>query len=189
MRLFNQYPVTDYYFEKKDEKFATRNIFLKVALMDHIRDNPTVLQRYVLNSDETPDVLAFKLYKNPDLHWVILMANDVVDPRDWVMGDSQFRAYINEKYESGDEIAYTVRNGEDSSIVSNRFMVEKNPFGTVDSDPDASLTDPSTYSKVSMKELEASENESKRTVLAVKPEFITAFIKDFERKIKRLDGK
>ena len=142
-----------------------------------------------MNSDETPDVLAFKLYKNPDLHWVILMVNDVVDPKDWVMGDSQFRSYINEKYESGDEISYTVRKGEMSSIVSNRYMIEQNPFGTVDSDPDSSFLDPSTYSKVSLKESEEYENESKRTVLAVKPEFITAFIKDFELKIKRLDRK
>lgn len=187
--MFRQYPVTDYYFDKKDEKFATRNIFLKVALMEHIRDNPSVLQRYVLNSDETPDVLAYKLYKNPDLYWVILMANDVVDPKDWVMSDGQFNAYIHEKYETGDDVAYTVRNGEVSSIVSNRYMVEKNPFGTVDSNPDSSLTDPSTYSLISEKELEYNENEGKRTVLAIKPEFITAFIKDFERKIKRLDGK
>lgn len=189
MEMFEMYPVAKYWWDKVDEDFLFRNIFLKLELLEYLRDNPTVLSNYVLKADESPWVLADKLYGNPKLHWTILLVNDVVDPNEWVMDTYQFNAYIKEKYDDQDGKAFTVRNGEIDDLKTNQFFVQKNPFKTYDSLPDPSLTDPQKYDTISYLESETMVNDNKRVVKAIRKEFMPAFLKDFERKIKSLEGK
>ncbi len=189
MKYFRQYPIAKYTFDKKDEGFYFRNFFIKLELLAYLRDNPTVLTNYVLKSDERADALADKIYGNSDLFWTIYLVNDLLDPKDWVMNTTRFNAYLHEKYLDENAVAYTVRNGEVADLTTNRFMVEKNPFGTVDSSPDISITDPQTYDKITVLDAEMMANDNKRIVKAIRPEFMPAFLKDFERKIKSLEGK
>lgn len=189
MKFFRQYPLAKYWFENYDDNFMFRNYFIKVELLGYLRDNPTVLTNYVLKADERADVLAHKLYGNSDLYWTLYLVNDILDPKDWVMGSSRFNEYIKEKYLNEDEVLYTVRNGEYADLRTNQFMVQKNPFNTIDSSPDTSLTDPLTYDKITAVESEIRANDNKRVVKAIRKEFMPAFLRDFERKIKSLEGK
>lgn len=189
MKMFRQYPVKSYFWENKDNTFLFRNFFIKIELLEYLKDNPRILTNYILNANERADVLAHKLYGNSDLHWTIYLVNDILDPRDWVKDSYSMDSFIKEKYNDPDYIAFTSRMGEHAQIESNRFMVEKNPFNTVDSNPDTSLLDPLTYDKISVNEFENNKNDSRRVVKAIRKEFIMPFLIDFERKIKKLQGK
>jgi hypothetical protein len=190
MKMFEQYPLIKYWFDRhKGDWFFIRDIFIKVGLVEYVRDNPTILQNYVLRADERIDALAFKLYGNADLHWTILLVNDILDPRDWAMSQREFNEFVSMKYLNPDQTLYTMRNGDYAQLESYQFMVTQNPFGTIDSDPDPSLTDPSTYDSISCLEHETILNDKRKIVKAIKKEFITPFLVDFERKIKTLEGK
>lgn len=189
MKMFKQYPLANYWFDNKEDAFLIRNIFLKVGLLEYLKDNPKVLTNYVLKADERADVLAYKIYGNSHLHWTIYLVNDILDPKDWVMNNYRFDDYLKEKYLNEDEIAFTTRKGEYAELETNRFMVEKNPFGTVDSDPDSNFLNPLTYDKITVIENETNINDGKRIVKAIRKEYINAFLSDFEKKIKSLDGK
>ena len=45
-----------------------------------------------------PDVVATKLYNNPDLHWTFFLVNDIDNYYDWHMDNETFEKYINKKY-------------------------------------------------------------------------------------------
>ncbi len=186
MKMFKQYPVAKYWFEKKDEDFLFKNIFVRVKVLSYIRDNPSILMNYVLNGNESAAVMAYKLYGDSKLYWTILLVNDIVDPKDWVMSPAHLEEFLTTKYLSRDEIVMTVRNGQQADMQTNQYMITKKPFGTVDSDPDASLTDPLTYDKISAKELEEMKNDDRRVVKAIRKEYMSAFISDFERRIKSI---
>ena len=55
---------------------------------------------YDVKEGETPESIADKLYDDPELHWVVLMVNDITDRyHQWPMTQRQFLQYVNEKYE------------------------------------------------------------------------------------------
>lgn len=189
MKFFKQYPLSKYWFGNQDDSFLFRNFFIKVELLEYLRDNPTVLTNYVLKADESPWVLADKIYGNSNLYWTLFLVNDILDPKDWVMNTPRFNDYIAEKYLDEDEVLFTTRKGEYAELKSNQFLVQINPFKTIDSSPDPSLTDPLTYDKITAVEHEIAVNDNKRIVKAIRKEYMPAFLKDFERKIKSLEGK
>jgi hypothetical protein len=77
------------------------NILFRIAFINTIKNNTACYYEYVVREGETPEMIADKYYGDPEAHWVILLANDIVDPQhDWVLHYDQFQAYIEDKYGS-----------------------------------------------------------------------------------------
>jgi hypothetical protein len=56
---------------------------------------------YVIRDGETPEMLADRVYNDPEGYWVILYANDIYDPQyDWPLDSNAFKRYIIGKYGS-----------------------------------------------------------------------------------------
>lgn len=56
---------------------------------------------YDVVDGETPEDVANKFYDDPTKHWIVLMANEMVDPQyDWTLSTNNFQKYINNKYSS-----------------------------------------------------------------------------------------
>lgn len=80
---------------------SVTNIFANVKFLRDILLNTDVYYTYDVKDGERPEDIAHKLYKDSEKHWIILLANNIVDPQyDWVMGQQQFDSYINKKYSS-----------------------------------------------------------------------------------------
>ena len=48
-------------------------------------------------------MIADKLYNDPELHWVVLLMNDITDRyHQWPLTENQFLAHINDKYDNVD---------------------------------------------------------------------------------------
>lgn len=77
------------------------NIFQKSDFIKDILTNSNFLFEYAVKDGERPEDIAFKLYKDSSKHWIVLLTNNIIDPHyDWVLGDRQFKDYINKKYSS-----------------------------------------------------------------------------------------
>ena len=60
-----------------------------------------VYYTYSIQNGDTPEILASKYYDNPNRHWIILYANDIVDPvYDWPLSTRDFANFIDAKYGS-----------------------------------------------------------------------------------------
>lgn len=56
---------------------------------------------YTLRDGETPEIVAEKYYGTPEAHWLVMYANNVVDPQfDWLLSQDEFNNYITAKYGS-----------------------------------------------------------------------------------------
>jgi hypothetical protein len=78
---------------------VTVNIMTRAKLLDSVKTNSFVYYTYDVKDTDTPEIIAEKYYGDSSLHWIILLANDIIDPLyDWVMPSNEFNKYIIGKY-------------------------------------------------------------------------------------------
>ena len=102
---FEKFPKTLYSLDDRKSLQLVTSIFIRVTLSEEIRNNLSVFDEYDIRDGETPEIVADIFYGNPQLHWVILHANEILDPRfDWPLSTVNFRKYIQSKYSNADVI-------------------------------------------------------------------------------------
>ena len=75
------------------------NILKRAAIREVVKNNLAIYTKYIIKSGETPESIAFNVYGDAELHWVILLTNDIYDRyHQWPMNVNQFLSYVNEKY-------------------------------------------------------------------------------------------
>ena len=81
------------------------NLLKRVALRAKVRTNTLLYDTYDVKEGETPEMIADKLYDDPELHWVILFVNNITDRyHQWPMNFGQFNAFIADKYSNVDAV-------------------------------------------------------------------------------------
>ena len=77
------------------------DLMFRIGIIKSYRSNLFQYDTYVVKDGETPEILADKIYGDVEAHWLILLANDVVDPQyDWLLSYRNFSNYIVTKYGS-----------------------------------------------------------------------------------------
>ena len=96
---FNFFPTVDYVNVGQSNSKTVTNILKRAAIREVIKENLSIYTKYIIKSGETPESVAFNVYGDAELHWVILLTNDIYDRyHQWPMNVNQFLAYVNEKY-------------------------------------------------------------------------------------------
>ena len=77
------------------------NIFFRLRVVREALNNIAGYYEYVVADGDTPEILADKVYGDPQAHWLILLANDIVDAQyDWPLDHRAFQTMIVDKYGS-----------------------------------------------------------------------------------------
>jgi len=98
---FNSFPSTFYSLDNRASVQIVTNIFLRSVFTDELKNNFSVFDEYDIVDGETPEITAFKIYGNSELHWILLHLNDIIDPRyDWVLSQQQLKTYVETLYGS-----------------------------------------------------------------------------------------
>ena len=101
--FFENFPIIAYDSVGNGEYKAVTDLLRRVAIRSKVRSNVLVFDTYDVKQGETPEMLADKLYNDPELHWVILLINNITDRyHQWPMNNNQFIAYLNDKYSNVD---------------------------------------------------------------------------------------
>ena len=102
MSYFKEFPKLVYSTSLGIKNFKTvTNIFANVGFIKEVLANSDLYYEYSVKDNERPEDIAAKIYKDVDKHWIILLANGIVDPQyDWVMGQNTFENYLKKKYTS-----------------------------------------------------------------------------------------
>ena len=96
---FTSFPRIPYDSSGNDDFKTVTNLLKRVATRVKISQNTAFFDTYDVKNGETPEMIAHKLYGDPELHWVILLMNDVVDRyHQWPMNVNQFLSYVGDKY-------------------------------------------------------------------------------------------
>ena len=122
---------------------------------------------YVIVENETPEMVSYNFYGTPLHHWVILLINEIVNPREeWPISETQLLEKI--------ALQYPENNRND--IYEWR---EKNYGYVVEYDEE--LEDDEEIYSVTIYEYETEKNEAKRNIKVLDSNFITEFITEFNR--------
>lgn len=175
MRLLENLPVIEYRFGM--DWMKVRDIFVHLRVLEHLRDNPQFLTTVSLDHADRADVVAHRLYKDSNLFWTLYLVNDIVDPADWVMSDSQLSKFVNWKYENPNKLA----DDGQQTLRAEQWLLKKKPFKTIISG-DVETIKPQ---KLSHYDIEESLNAQKKIIRAIRPEYMTAFLKDVEDKLRQ----
>lgn len=61
----------------------------------------SVFYPYDMQEGDTPDIIAFKYYGDAEKHWLVLLANEIMDPFfDFSLTYSQFETHLQSKYKN-----------------------------------------------------------------------------------------
>ena len=151
------------------------DILRRVKVRNQIRDNVSFFDKYNVQDGETPEDIAYKLYGDSELHWVILMVNDVKDRFfDWPLSQIQFQNYLQSKYSDPDGVHHyeiTQSSGPTTSI-DNSHIIEVNS-----SEVGATA--------VTNREYEDRLQDEKRQIRLIDRSYLRLFVEEFKKVIKR----
>ena len=168
---FSNFPIIVYDAVGNNNFKLVTNLLKRVGVRAKVKVNTLFFDTYDVKEGETPEIIADKLYGDPELHWAVLFVNGITDRyHQWPMSSSQFLAFINDKYSNVDaahhyEIAQT---SGDTTI--------KIDVGTVN-------TDHPTATAVTNFEYEEKVQDEVRKIRLLDPIYIEPFVAEYERLI------
>jgi hypothetical protein len=122
---FRQVPNFDYVSRLPDAKISdyisVKNIFKKGKLRDDIFQDLSFFEKYKVIGDERPDNVAFKVYDDPTLDWVVLLSNNIVNIQsEWPLTQSSFDTHLLSKYGDYDTLYSGIHHYETTKVLNSQ---------------------------------------------------------------------
>ena len=190
---FKQVPDFEYVSRLPDAKISdyipVKNLFKKGYLRDDIFQDLTFFTKYKVQGDDRPDNIAYTLYNDPSLDWVILLSNNIINIQtEWPMPQADLDRYLLEKYgsyEAQEEIHHyetiEVKNSSGVVIVEEGLTVESDfSVEFYDWMIDSLETKQGITTPISNYEYELKIEDAKRNIFALKPRYLNIVKDDLE---------
>lgn len=97
---FSQFPKKLYTFDfSQKNPTQVTDIFSRFKISSSVLNNTVGFYQYQIRDGDTPEIVAYKKYGDPKLHWVICLVNDLVDPQfDFPLTRNALERFILDKY-------------------------------------------------------------------------------------------
>ena len=165
---FTQFPTIPYDSTGTGKFKDVKNLLRRVGIRSKVKSNTMLYDTYDVRNGETPESIAFKLYDDAELHWVVMLVNNITDRfHDWPLSEAQFLNFVNDKYSNPNAIHHYEIEQEsgDTSI--------KIDIGTSNSDYPLATS-------ITNYEYEQEEQDNKRKIRLLDPSFIDTFVNEFK---------
>ena len=151
------------------------NLLKRVAIRSKVKSNTMLFDTYNVKSGETPESIADKLYDDSQLHWIILLVNEVTDRyHDWPLSERQFNSFLNEKYSNPDGIHhYEIPQSSGDTSISTE-VYSNSALYTGDTDFYNSAT------AITNREYEEKEQDKKRKIRLLDPKYVEQFVDEYK---------
>ena len=140
---------------------------------------------YDVKEGESPESIADRLYGNPELHWIVLLVNDITDRyHQWPMTYAQFLQYINDKYVNTDGTSnvdgtHHYEIAQSSGDTTTKIEVY-NSSALYSGDQDYY----GTATTITNREYEEDLLEKKRSIRLLDPQYVEQFVEEYETLMK-----
>ena len=161
------------------------NIFRRIKIRDDLQGSLLGFTQYEIQDGTRPDQVAYEIYKDAGLDWVILLINNIINVNeDWPMNREDLYNYVLDKYGSIEGVKhYETKEYKSPSLdlvllpggitVSESYQYTK-PDGTI-------LPKSESRSSVSYYSYEAAINDTKRNIYLLRPQYLNDFIAEFKK--------
>ena len=178
MSYFSKFPLTTYDIKGNSNRKLLPDILRRVKLRAKVKSGGMIFDRYDVKEGERPEDVAYKWFGDPELHWVILMTNNVTDRYyGWPMNSVQFAEFLTDKYGAGNEDGiHHYEVAQDSGRTTGQGPSDYSHLVEVNSDTD-------NASIISNREYEEREQDKKRQIQLLDKSLLGDFITEFDRLI------
>jgi hypothetical protein len=178
MSYFEKFPNMIYDVKNNGNYKLLPDILKRVKQRNAIKSGQFIFDTYDVRNGEKPEDIAYKWFGDAQLHWVILMTNDVTDRYyQWPMNDAQFEEFIADKYSNPDGIHhYEVT--KDSGRTTGQGPNDYSHLVEVNSDTDNAIS-------ISNREYEERIQDKNRSIRLLNQRFLSDFIEEFDKLIKQ----
>lgn len=198
--LFQDFPRIAYTLNDFESEEVVVDIFRRVVLSKEFLENSYYYETYEVLHGETPEELSYRFYGTPNLYWLILMVNNIIDPRfDWPLSENDL--YKNTAAKYGADNVFTINKGvnADGYQVETFFILtedstHKDPIRLVAEDNNIvdGIKSPIAYKDsdkiadfVSNYEVEQNKNESSRSIRVIKSNIVEEILTNFKTLLKQ----
>ena len=213
-KYFNYFPKTFYSSNNASTGLdSVTNIIARFGFEQSLKNNSSAFYKYQIQESDTPEIIAHKYYGNAERHWIVLLFNDIIDPQfDWPLKYDVLIDFVDAKYTANGAANTTVQSGLawamstnnvqayykivtktdiDNVTLIEKIQVDANTYANVATSSTTitlqngdAITQTITKSKKTYYDYEMEENESKREITLLKPEFVSQIEKEFKKIIK-----
>jgi hypothetical protein len=207
---FRQLPSLEYISRLPDAKIGdyieVKNIFKRGNIRPDIFNNVVFFEKYKIDGDDRPDNVAFKVYDDSTLDWVILLSNNIVNIQtEWPLTQTSFDIYLKEKYGVGltseESIYNNIYNGihhYETKEVKNSQGVVMVPAGLEVQDGysvnyfdyfiDSQVSTGNIAIPVSNYDYEENLENNKRNIYLLKPRYLNIVLNDIKDLMEYKEG-
>ena len=198
---FSELPDFEYVSRLPDAKISdyikVKNLFKRGFLREDIFQNLSFFSKYQIVGDDRPDNVAFKIYQDSSLDWLVLIANNILNVADeWPMASSSFDEILLDKYGSYDTLFNGIHHHETIEVKdsSNKKIIVRG----LEVESDFSITffdqNVSEYKTltpvipITNYQYEEKINDAKRNIYLLKPEYQQVVRDDLESLMSYKEG-
>ena len=191
---FRQVPNFEYVSRLPDAKIGdyslVKNLFKRGKLREDIFQNLAFFTKYQIEGNDRPDNVAFKVYGDSTLDWLVLICNNVINVQtEWPLPQNDFDRFLLDKY--GDyETLYSgihhyetteVKNSQGVTVVPAGLQVQSDYTVTFyDYFVDSLVTASNAVVPVTNYEYEENIENNKRNIFILKPQYLNVVFDDME---------
>jgi len=191
---FRQVPNFEYVSRLPNAKISdyinVKNLFKRGKLRDDIYQELKFFEKYKIVGDDRPDNVAFEVYNDSTLDWVVLLSNNIVNIQsEWPLTQQSFDNYVITKYQDYNTLYNGIHHYESREIkdsrgvvifpgglrVENNFSVSYYDYGISQNIDTGNIATP-----VTNYEYEETIENDKRNIYILKPRYLNIVIDDME---------
>lgn len=189
---FRQVPNFEYVSRLPDAKIGDyaplKNLFKKAKLREDIFQNLSFFTKYQIKGNDRPDNVAFEVYNDSTLDWLVLLCNNIVNIQtEWPLPQQQFDNLMLSKYGNYDTLYAGIHHYETREVKNSQGVVIVPSGMQVPSSYSVSFYDYSSDRQVDSGNIavpvtnyeyeEKLENE-KRNIFLLKPRYLNVVLDD-----------
>lgn len=177
---------------KISDYITVKNLFKKGKLREDIFQSLSFFTKYQIKGNDRPDNVAFEVYGDSNLDWVVLLCNNIINVQtEWPLPQQQFDNYVLEKYENYDTLysgihhyeTVEIKNSQGVVIVPAGLQVEDDySVSYYDFFTDQQVTIPSLDAVIAVTNYEYEEKieNDKRNIFLLKSRYLNVVLDDIE---------
>jgi hypothetical protein len=189
---FRYLPEFEYVSRLPDAKISdyikVKNLFKKGKIRDDIFENLSFFEKYKISGDDRPDNVAYKVYNDSSLDWVILLSNNIVNVQsEWPIEQNMFDAYLLSKYGDYDTLyngvhhyeTIEIKNSQGFTVLPAGLKVPQNhSISYYDYLEDVQIDRRDVTIPITNYEYEETIENNKRNIFILKPEYLGIILND-----------
>ena len=175
-----------------------KNLFKKGKFREDIYQELTTFEKYQIQGDDRPDNVAFELYGDSTLDWVVLMTNNILNIQtEWPMKQADFNEYLLEKYGSYDTLYTDIHHYESNEVKDSQGIViypkgvrvgAAQSVSYFDFYKDLQIDIVNISRPVTNYQYEEKLNNDKRNIFILKPKYLNVIFDDLEELMTYKEG-